>query len=432
VLALNPEVVVRPEAKGALLFHKKNGETVLIDKTGIATLTAALSGRSGPAAPGLPDLLFLERKGFFIEKKAEDRRTRSLLQACLTDPPREIPSSLSAPESLHIALTDACDQACPGCFYSKKTGRRGRFLSNKLYEKILNEAVRVKVFQFAFGGGEPLLHPRLPQFARRASERGIVPNVTTNGNMLTIRLAVDLKEAGLGQLQISLDSADPAVNSDTRPNFDGAVRAIEICGEAGLRFGINALITRTNFRLLPGLIDFARSSGAQGVNLLRPKPPALSPGWLGRTSLGSEENRAFHRLLVKRSGKGGIGLTLDQSLSFLAFHRKPGELFRSGVWGCGAGRRFLSIDPAGAVYPCSHYRKRIARDGEFMKAWTSSALLRRFRLLEKDIEGACRSCRLVSVCRGCRAVVKALGGGFAAPDPHCPVGSNLKMISIVP
>jgi pyrroloquinoline quinone biosynthesis protein E len=420
-LTLSPAVVVRSEGRGALLFHRVRAETVVIDRAGLSVLAAVIAGQAGLASRHLEDILTLRRNGFLIPTAGRDEKSLALLRACLAERTAEVPNSLAAPESLHIALTDACDQACPGCFYSRRPGRRGRYLPRSLYRKIVDEAARVGVLQFAFGGGEPLLHPGLAAYTRMASERGIVPNITTNGNRLTAALAVELKEAGLGQIQVSLDSAEPGGNARTRPNFAQAVKAVETCRQAGLRFGINALITRDNFRDLPGLARFARRAGAQGLNLLRPKPPSLRPGWLARTSLGPEENRAFHRLLMRETMASGIRLTLDQSLSFLAFHRRPGELFRSGVWGCGAGRRFVSIDPAGGVYPCSHYRERVARDGDFMTAWTSSRLLDRFRRLETTIEGACRTCRLVTVCRGCRAVVRAVGGGFTAPDPHCPM-----------
>ena len=174
--------------------------------------------------------------------------------------------------------------------------------------------------------------------------------------------------------------------------------------------------------MLPGLFAYAREVGAACVNLLRPKPPVNSSDWLPESSLTRDENRELHFILTRTASNGGVAITLDQSLSFLAWHRSPDELYYSGVWGCGAGRRFLTLDPEGIVYPCSHFRKQIGIDGEFLKAWMDSPILQRFRALEDNLSGKCGSCRMAAVCRGCRAVILELGGDFYDDDPHCPCG----------
>jgi len=276
------------------------------------------------------------------------------------------------------------------------------------------------VFQFAFGGGEPLLHPDLLDFAEAATRAGIVPNITTNGNRLSPEMALALRAAGLGQLQISLDGATEKTGSRTRPNYAQSLRAMEVSRWAGLRFGINTLVTRDNFRGLPKVFSLAAEKGASGVNLLRPKPPTSRPGWLEQSSLSPAEQRHLALILRRETKKRGIRITLDQSLSFLAYHRSADDLFENGVWGCGAGRRFLAIGPDGTVFPCSHFRQAVGTNGDFMDAWRNSPLLDKFRRLEETIKGVCRRCRLVFVCRGCRAVVTDLGSDFFDHDPHCP------------
>ena len=69
---------------------------------------------------------------------------------------------------------------------------------------------------------------------------------------------------------------------------------------------------------------------------------------------------------------------------------------------------------------CSHVRWSDVRDGDVMHAWYESAILARFRGLEKQMHGACRACDYLSLCRGCPAVVMAYGGDFGDSDPHCP------------
>jgi pyrroloquinoline quinone biosynthesis protein E len=418
---LNPNINLRPEAEGALIFNPNNAETLYLDREGLTFIRDILKGSlKSPKFP-VSFFLFLQNKGILIQNGKSSPEYIGKIDSLIKNRPAKVKNSLSVPETLHIALTNACDQICMGCFYSRGQSDNEEFLSEALFEKILAQAHAFQVFQFAFGGGEPLLHPFILRFTEKSREQNIVPNITTNGNLLTAELAKKLKEAGLGQIQISLDSVDNGLNQKTRPNYDRALKAVKICREAGLRFGINTLLTRENFMGLPALIRFFETAGAAGINLLRPKPPVLSKGWLEEVSLTPRENLHLHRMLRKIVSQKKIEVTLDQSLSFLAFHRDPEELFFNGVWGCGAGRRFLTIDPTGIVYPCSHYRESLGSKGNFVEAWKNSAVLDKFRSLEDNMKGQCRECKMLKVCRGCRAVVKELGGDFIDADPHCPM-----------
>jgi len=418
---LNPEINIRPESRGALLFNPKNAETVYIDREDLSFLRDLLKGNISGGK--IPASLILELQRTQILVQANNKLQASLtdIENCLDTKIEETPNSLSVPETLHIALTNICDQVCEGCFYSKGANSPEIFISTQLFEKILNDSFKHRVFQFAFGGGEPLLHSDIISFVKKSSKKNIVPNITTNGNLITKELAFELKKAGLGQIQISLNASTPELNAHTRPNFRKAIKAMEICKKVGLRFGINTLVTRDNYKQLPPLFALAKKTDAQGVNLLRPKPPVNSSGWLQRVSLNSSENRELHQLLIQENKKYKISITLDQSLSFLAYHREAEELYYNGVWGCGAGRRFLTINPDGIVYPCSHLREPIGKNGNFINSWKTSTLLEQFRNLEKTIKTSCSQCKLVSVCRGCRAVVKELGGDFLDSDPHCPL-----------
>jgi pyrroloquinoline quinone biosynthesis protein E len=421
--ALNPEIIIRPEPDGALGFNPNNAETVYLDGRGLNSIDKLLRGNSVEKEFPLSFLSFLVEKSFLIKCAKPSHPSIETVRALIESRVPPVRNSLSVPETLHIALTNTCDQTCSGCFYSRGQAEAEVFLKKDLFEAILESARRHRIFQFAFGGGEPLLHPFILEFVEKSRKNNIVPNITTNGNLITKDISRRLKSLGLGQIQISLDAADERLNSETRPNFAGAMKAIDNCRKSGLRFGINTLVTRNNFRALPGLIQMAEEIKANGINLLRPKPPVLSSGWLQEVSLSPDENLEFHQILRKATAMNAVDITLDQSLSFLAFHRKPEELYRNGVWGCGAGRRFLTIDPSGDIFPCSHYRKVIGTDGDFITAWKGATMLEKFRNLENNVKGHCCGCHMLRVCRGCRAVVVELDGGFFDSDPHCPLGS---------
>ncbi len=439
---LSPHTIIRPEPDGALLFQQETAETALLDLEGLDALYFLLKG-------GLQEhpIFFVKylRDQQFVVPGPSDGALETVEQ--VRDVARQTTAplrSLAAPETIHFSVTGCCDQACTGCFYSARPGSAvaAQDAPWSLFERVVLEAEQARVFQIALGGGEPLLHPRLVDMVRLAREHSVVPNLTTNGNLLTREMAHELKEAGLGQAQISLNGADEAVNAQTRPNFAATMQAIENCRAAGLRWGLNFLVTRGNLTALEAVIELGRRLGAASVNILRPKPPTTEGDWLERESPDGAGYRAVQKVLHKfkvtssrlrpetSNPKPQTRLTLDASLSFLLTDQPPDRLYRSGVWGCCAARKFVTVTQDGAVLPCSHVRWSDMGEGDFMRAWWQSEVFAWFREQEEMMRGPCRACPYLELCKGCRAVVMAFGGDFADSDPHCPLrGGQIQFIT---
>lgn len=459
MFALSSATILRPEPRGALLFQQETAETALLDLEGLEALYRLCApGRTREMPVSVAGYLLekgfiLSRspeqsegaaEGFIVHGSPDDSAVR--IEECLeqakttTAPPR----SLAAPETIHFSVTGRCDQACAGCFYSARPGSDVSVNDApwELYERVIYEAEQARVFQIALGGGEPLLHPRLVEMVRLARAHRLVPNVTTNGNWLTRDLAAALKEAGLGQVQISLNGTTEETNARTRPNFRWALAAIEVCRQVGLRFGINFLVTRSSLEELPAVVNLGRRLGVASINLLRPKPPTTEGDWLERESLDAAGYQQMRKLLsgaqtASRDSRTETRITLDASLTFLLTDRPPEQLYRSGVWGCCAARKFVTVLQDGAVLPCSHVRQSDASvSGGIMRAWRESQVFAQFRALEETMRGHCAGCAYLELCKGCRAVVLAFGGdpstalrlhsgqgsgqSFADSDPHCP------------
>ena len=429
---LSPHTVIRPEPGGALLFQQETAETALLDLEGLDALYFLLKGKPRDYPPFFVAYL---RMHHFVVDGAPDgslERVAAVRDAAptTTAPPR----ALAAPETIHFCVTGRCDQACAGCFYSARPGSAVTPTDApfELFERVVRRAAEARVFQMALGGGEPLLHPRFLEMVRLACQSDIVPNLTTNGNLLTVEMATALKEAGLGQAQISLNGASEETNAATRPNFARALVALEACRAAGLRFGVNFLLTRSSLPDLEAVIRLGQRMGATTVNLLRPKPPTTEDDWLEHESPTAADYQDVQSIIRRfraprpkaqpetRNLKSQTRLTLDASLTFLLTDRSAQALYRAGVWGCSAARKFVTVTQDGDVLPCSHVRWSDVGDGDVMHAWRRSAVFARFRTLEEAMRGRCRTCSTLSLCRGCPAVVMAFGGEFGDSDPHCP------------
>jgi pyrroloquinoline quinone biosynthesis protein E len=422
------------------MFQQETAETALLDLQGLEALYYLCSRRSRSEQP-IFFVHYLLDRGLIVRGEPDGSRERVAEILDLAPVTKAPPRSLAAPETIHFSVTGRCDQACEGCFYSARPGSQVEPADApfSLFQQVVAQAGKASVFQMALGGGEPLLHPRIVEMVRLARAHNIVPNVTTNGNLLHRELAMALKEAGLGQVQVSLNGTTEKTNARTRPNFRQTVKALETCREVGLRFGINFLLTRSSLGELPAVVELGRRLGAASVNLLRPKPPTTEGDWLERESLDGAGYRQVARLLSRQVASrkpqasaacdvepATCGLepetriTLDASLTFLLTEHPPEQLYQGGVWGCCAARKFVTVVQDGTVLPCSHVRWSDVGAGDLTRAWWESEVFARFRAQEEVMRGRCRACRYLELCKGCRAVVMALSGDFVDSDPHCP------------
>ena len=112
--------------------------------------------------------------------------------------------------------------------------------------------------------------------------------------MLSEKTAAVLKEAGISNINISLDSADPKRHDRLRKSegcFDAALAGVKHCAALGIPAVVSTYITdkAINEGRLDGLIATARQAGAAGVRVLFP----VYTGKLGdrRRNLLSAENK---------------------------------------------------------------------------------------------------------------------------------------------
>ena len=100
-----------------------------------------------------------------------------------------------APRSLTIAVTAFCNLRCRGCRYGRDF-MVGEQLPLRMVRKILDDAREAGVNRVRFYGGEPILHPDLPEMVEHASKLGMDAYVNTNGVLLKSRIDA-LYDAGM-------------------------------------------------------------------------------------------------------------------------------------------------------------------------------------------------------------------------------------------
>ena len=177
------------------------------------------------------------------------------------------------PLEAHVAVTSRCAAGCTGCYQDATP--HGTDVARTSIEQTLDTLAHEGVFTVAFGGGEPLVRDDLGELADEVRARKMTPVVTTSGLGMTEARARSLRS--FAQVNVSYDGAG-ADYASVR-GFDGAShaeRAIEMLIAAGVRVGVNVVLTRDTFPRLAETLERARLFGAVEAQLLRYKPAGLA------------------------------------------------------------------------------------------------------------------------------------------------------------
>jgi len=172
---------------------------------------------------------------------------------------------------LRISVTDRCNLRCVYCMPPEGVSwiPHGEILSYEEISAIVQVAAGMGINKVRLTGGEPLLRAELPKLIEMLSQiKGIEEiSLTTNGTLLK-RYAIELKQAGLKRVNISLDT----LKSDR-------FRYITRCGELrdaldGIDAAMDADLQpiKINMVVMRGInddevLDFARMSYNQGWNV---------------------------------------------------------------------------------------------------------------------------------------------------------------------
>jgi radical SAM protein with 4Fe4S-binding SPASM domain len=107
--------------------------------------------------------------------------------------------------SANLELTNRCNLRCTFCPTGNGRMERPRgHMSDAVFRAALASG-RPLEFVLLFQWGEPLLHPRFFELARRARSSGARTLVTTNGTLLDERRVQGLLESGIDRVTVSVD-----------------------------------------------------------------------------------------------------------------------------------------------------------------------------------------------------------------------------------
>jgi radical SAM protein with 4Fe4S-binding SPASM domain len=293
-----------------------------------------------------------------------------------------------------------------------------------------------------FSGGEPLVRKDLPQLAAYAVEKGMRAVISTNGTLITPKMARTLKEIGLSYVGISLDGMKE-INDRFRGvsgAFRSALAGIKNSQDAGIKVGLRFTVNKFNVEEIPKIFQLIEEMDIPRVCFYHLVYAGRGSD-LVKEDLTHEDTRKALDLIIDETkrlhaaGKPKEVLTVDNHADgpyiYLRLQKEDPERAKEVLkllkWneGNNSGRGIGCVSWDGEVYADQfwrHYSFGNVKDRPFSEIWmdTSEPLLGKLKEKKQHVKGRCATCTWLDVCAGnFRVRAEAISGDVWAPDPAC-------------
>ena len=339
-------------------------------------------------------------------------------------------------------ITRRCNLKCVHCYAHAKDLSFKNELSTKEGKILLDDLSQFNVPVILFSGGEPTIRKDLPELAAYAVSKGMRAVISTNGTLISQKMARILKDIGLSYVGISIDGMEETNDRfrGVKGAFNAALEGIKNCKDAGIKVGLRFTINKFNADEIPKIFNLLEDMeipracfyhlvyAGRGTNLIK-------------EDLSHDETRSTVDLimdLTKRlhdKGKPKEILTVDNHadgpylyLRLLKENPKRAkdvlELLKMNQ-GNSSGIGIGCISWDGEVYADQfwrHYSFGNIKDRPFSQIWadTSEPLMKKLKEKKKHVTGRCSTCRWLDICAGnFRVRAEAITGDLWAPDPAC-------------
>jgi len=339
-------------------------------------------------------------------------------------------------------MTQRCNLKCVHCYARSEDISYDNELTHDQAIAMMDDLADFGVPVLLFSGGEPLVHPRLVEYAQYAVSKGMRAVISTNGTLITREKARTLKEIGLSYVGISLDGLASTHDRfrGVPGSFDRAMAAIDHCQAAGIKVGLRFTINKRNVQDIPGIFDLLEEKNI-------PRACFYHLVYSGRGSeiakedLNHEETRQVLDLIMARTkdlhdrNKPKEILTVDNHADGPYLYQRllnedPDraaevlELLEMNE-GNNSGRGIGCISWDGEVYPDQFWREKSLgniKDRPFSQIWTdeSNEFLMKMKDKKNHVKGRCAQCRWLTICAGnFRARAESVANDPWDSDPAC-------------
>ncbi len=314
---------------------------------------------------------------------------------------------ISAPETVHLAVTFKCNNACQDCYIDGNKRQSYYELDTYNMLKIIDKISRNNIFQLAIGGGEPFLRDDLLNIIKHASNKGLITHITTGKYEIEDKFMPIFEYIKVLQIGIHIDD----ILENNLKELNKLQRLVNKAHDAHVIAGANIIMTKTLLNNFYDIINPLIDIGFKRFTFLRYKPHENYKRWMKENPSIYELETISDKLSNIQKNHPEIKIRIDCASSFLERDIHPKIASFRGLQGCSAGSRIISIAPDGFVYPCSQLVNKDFKAGnlstdEFIDIWNSD-VLNKYRFYKESSsfkDSPCGDCLAKEFCGGCHVL----------------------------
>ena len=343
---------------------------------------------------------------------------------------------LAAPARVYFELTRRCNLACRTCFNESHSPLADELTTAEVLDA-LEQLDRLGTFEIRFTGGEPTVHPDLPEIVALARSRGFYVSLGTNGVYSNEKRSW-IYDAGVDWFIVSLDGTEEINDRVRGPGtYRQVVRTLrELARRPEIRVRLNMVVGRHNVHTIADLARLADENGVESLNMIPLRPYGRSVQTMQDTMFDQRDFYAFIQSIhdLRQRYRVQFITTLDLlDPQATTSHDPIVQKKRT----CAAGVEAMVIGATGDVYGCSYSpasfpdspdqegrRLFVAgslRQDAIRAIWRDSRRWAVFRYLDRYKNPRCRTCPHYGVrCVGsCPIMGYFEKGQPQAFDPYC-------------
>ncbi|MGR9044191.1 MAG: pyrroloquinoline quinone biosynthesis protein PqqE [Gammaproteobacteria bacterium] len=327
---------------------------------------------------------------------------------------------ITPPRWLLAELTYACPLQCPYCSNPLDYANYPSELNTEDWKRVLTQARKMGAVQLGFSGGEPLTRQDLSELIQHARKLGYYSNLITSGYGLTEEKIIELKEAGLDHIQISIQASTQELNDHLAgtQSYTHKKEVARLVKKHGYPMVLCVVIHRENIHQMQQILEMAEELEADYLELANTQ----YYGWAhaNRDLLLPTKEQFEQAEQIAQAFKEKVAGKMKIYYVVPDFYEDRPKACMNG-W----GTTFLTIAPDGVALPCHSARELPGldcpnvRDFSIEQIWNESKAFNFFRGVEWMKE-PCRSCNEKEKdFGGCRCQAYLLTGDMFNADPVC-------------
>jgi len=346
--------------------------------------------------------------------------------------------------------TQSCDLACKHCRAEAQPHRHPDELTTEEAKAMMTRVREFGRVIFVFSGGDALKRPDIVELVRHGSELGMRMAITPATTPLcTKEKMIELRDAGLIRLAVSLDGSHPGIHDTFRQvdgSFEHGLRILREAQEIGLSTQVNTVVRKDNLDDMDDMCELMTQLGIVfwevfflvPMGRAKPEDVASAEGFeqvfdklyeLSKTApfdIKATAAPQYSRVVVQHKKAENAEQPVAANAGPVQIDVLTNGKHHSDSDGIGRARNvndgdgFLFISHVGDIFPSGFLPVKAGnvRTDDIVETYRTSPVFLTLRD-RSNIKGKCGVCNYRGLCGGSRARAYAVTGDMLESEPFC-------------